>query len=89
MDYGPPANAIDLGKNKRAFQWMRRSTMMTPMVANTQYSGLGSPWITSNTTITGGQTFTSECIYTLTASWDVENERWMVDGYRQPQFMCE
>lgn len=88
LDYGPPANAIDLGPNRRAFQWVRSYSGTTPVVANTQYSGTGSPWVTTNTVITGGQTFTRDCLYTFTATWDAQGSRWMVDDYRLPEFMC-
>ena len=88
LDYGPPANAVDLGENKRAFQWAMRSTFVTPVTATTNAYG-SSSWITSNTMITGGQPVTSECLYTLTATWNTEQKQWYVDGYRQPRMACE
>lgn len=88
LDYGPPVNAIDLEPGRRAFQWVRSYSGSTPMVATTSYSGVGSPWVTSNTVITGGNPAVRDCLYTFTATWDAKGSRWMVDDYRLPEFMC-
>src|SRR3546814_17419814 len=71
LDYGPPANAIDLGGDKRAFQWVMNSRYTTPVTATTTGSvnSYGpTAWVNTNTTVTGGQTINSSCIYTLIRS---------------------
>lgn len=92
LDYGPPSNAIDMGDNERAFQWVMNSSFTTPITATTTGSvntyGPNS-WINSNTTVTGGQTINSSCVYTLMARWNEHSESWIVTGYREPRFMCE
>src|SRR3546814_10017838 len=58
LDYGPPANAIDLGGDKRAFQWVMNSRYTTPVTATTTGSvnSYGpTAWVNTNTTVTGGQ----------------------------------
>ena len=96
LRYGPPANAIDLGRGKRAFQWIMNSSYTTPTyVSTTSYgSAYGSrynatAWVNSYSTITGGQTINSRCIYTLITKWDKSRNAWIVTGYQQPGIGCE
>lgn len=92
LDYGPPSNAIDMGDNERAFQWVMNSSFTTPVTTTTTGSvtsyGPGS-WINTNTTVTGGETVNSSCIYTLMARWNERSESWIVTGFRKPRFTCE
>lgn len=92
LDYGPPSNAFDMGDGRRAFQWVRGSSYTTPAYANTTGSvntyGPTS-WVNSNTTITGGQTVNSRCLYTMFARWDEERKGWILTDFKKPTFMCE
>jgi len=44
IDYGPPANAFDLGNGTRAFQWVKNSSYTTPtyISSNSYGSGYGN-----------------------------------------------
>jgi hypothetical protein len=92
LDYGPPANAFDMGDGRRAFQWVIGSSYTTPVTATTTGSvnTYGSTsWVNSNTTITGGQTINSECVYTLFGRWNEERNGWLITDFKKPNFMCE
>lgn len=92
LDYGPPANAIDMGNGKRAFQWVMDSSYTTPTTATTigAVNTYGSStWVSSNTTIYGGQTINSRCIYTMFANWSDDSNGWGITGFKSPDFMCE
>jgi len=92
VDYGPPANAFDMGDGRRAFQWSMTSTSTAPtMVRN---SGTAVPlgnsvWWTQNTQISGGGTATTECLYTLYARWDQQTMVWRVEAFEKPRLFCE
>lgn len=92
LDYGTPANAFDMGDGRRVFQWVMGSSYTTPVTATTTGSvntyGPTS-WVKSNTTITGGKTINSKCIYTLFSRWNEEPSGWVVTGFKKPNFMCE
>jgi len=90
--YGPPQNAFDMGDGRRAFQWSMTSSYTTPtQVTNTgnAYPIGNTVWWTQNTQISGGQTFNSECIYTLYGSWDDSASVWRVTGFEKPDWTCE
>lgn len=92
LDYGPPANAFDMGDGRRAFQWVMQSSYTTPVTANTNgtVSTYGSTsWVNSNTTISGGQTINSACAYTLFAVWNASTNSWVVTDFNKPKLMCE
>ena len=92
LDYGPASNALDLGENKRAFQWVIGRSVTVPLTATTtgQVTSSGNTsWLNSNTTLTGGQTINSECLYTLIASWNETTQSWIVTEFRKPKFSCE
>lgn len=92
LDYGPPANAFDMGDGRRAFQWVMNSSYTTPVTATTtgSVSNTGySSWVNTNTTITGGHTVNSKCIYTLFGRWDEISESWIIKDFKKPKFMCE
>ena len=92
LDYGPATNALDLGQNKRAFQWVMDRSVTIPLTATTagQVTNYGNTsWLNSNTTLTGGQTINSECLYTLIASWNETMESWIVTEFRKPKLSCE
>ena len=92
VDYGPPSNAFDMGDGRRAFQWVIGSSYTTPTNATTTGSvnTYGSTsWVNSNTTITGGQTVNSSCIYTLFARWNERTSGWVVTEFKKPKIICE
>ena len=92
LDYGPPANAFDMGDGRRAFQWVKGSAYTTPTYATTNAvaSGAGrNAWVTSNTQISGGQTITSRCVYTLFAEWNESRQGWKVVSFNKPATLCE
>lgn len=90
VKYGSPSNAFDMGDGRRAFQWtMRRNYTAPTLVSNrgSAYPIGNNVWWTQNTTITGGQTSTSECNYTMYGRWN--GSAWMIEGFEKPRFMCE
>jgi hypothetical protein len=104
IDYGPPANAFDMGNGVRVFQWINQTSYTTPqyitthsyIYGNSNTYGKGgysssymSGWINSNTQITGGQTINSTCIYTFFTKWNKIKKAWIVTGFKQPSLMCE
>lgn len=92
IDYGPPANAFDMGDGRRAFQWVIDNSYTTPVTATTasNVNTYGpTSWVQSNTTITGGQTINSKCIYTLFGRWNENLKGWFVTDFRKPNLMCE
>ena len=92
LDYGPPANAFDMGDGRRAFQWAIGSSYTTPTYATTTSSVSSAghqAWVNSNTQVTGGQTVTATCVYTLFATWDDARKGWTVVGFNKPKIMCE
>ena len=56
---------------------------------NVQHSNQQSAWVSSNTTISGGQTISGTCIYSLFGSWDEARKTWVIVGHQKPRFMCE
>jgi len=84
---GPPVNAMDMGDGRRAFQWTENESFTTPTNAYTTGTA-NSGWYSANTTITGGQTFTQTCLYTLYARWDDARKGWVVDSFEKPAWDC-
>lgn len=77
LDYGPPANAFDMGDGRRAFQWVMQNSYSTPTTASStaRVNNYGySTWVTTNTTITEGRTVNSKCVYTLFGRWSEERK---------------
>jgi len=92
LDYGPPANAFDMSDGRRAFQWAMQQSYTAPVSATTtSYVNSSGPtaWVSSNTTIHGGQTINSHCIYTIFGRWDEANKGWTITGYKKPKILCE
>lgn len=92
LDYGPPANAMDMGDGRRAFQWVMNQSYTMPSYATTSgtVNQVGSSaWVNSNTTITGGQTINSSCVYTMFANWDDGISGWRVVDFKKPKISCE
>jgi hypothetical protein len=57
LDYGPPANAFDMGDGRRAFQWVLESSYTTPT------------YVTTTGTVTGTTTGTAMGIAPGTATY--------------------
>ena len=92
LEYGPPANAFDMGDGRRAFQWAINSSYTTPSYATTTgtVNTVGaSSWVNSNTVIHGGQTVNSKCIYTMFGTWSESRKGWDIVGFKQPRLDCE
>ncbi len=96
LDYGPPANAFDMPDKTRVFQWMMNQSYTTPIYVNTYGSAtamgtgnIANGWMNSNSTITGGQTFTSTCVYSLFTKWNKKESTWYVTGFKKPDLSCE
>ena len=87
LDYGPPANAFDVSDEKRVFQWIKTTSVTTPVYATTTgYAYQG--WVNTNTQIHGGQTNTFECVYSMYARWNDNRESWIISGFKEPDFWC-
>jgi hypothetical protein len=92
LDYGPPENAFDMQDGTRAFQWIMRKSGSTPTTVHTTgtISGSGtSAWVSTNSTIIGGRTIESSCVYTLFARWSAGTKGWVVESFHKPKFICE
>lgn len=92
LDYGPPENAFDMPDGTRAFQWIMRKSGSTPATVHTTgtiYGSGPSAWFSTNSTITGGRTIDSKCVYTLFARWSEVAKGWTVESFHKPKFMCE
>lgn len=92
VKYGPPINAFDMGDGRRAFQWSMDRSYTAPVTA-TNYGtaaiyGTSAVW-TQNTQISGGQTVSGRCIYTLYGRWSDSARAWMVSGFEKPPYACE
>lgn len=92
FSYGKPSNVFNIGKGKRAFQWNKNSTYVTPTYTNTSgyLSRYGSvATYNAYTTTTGGQVIHSSCVYTLFSTWSSKKKAWVVTGFQKPNFACE
>lgn len=96
LDYGPPVNAFDMPDKSRVFQWSMTQSYTTPIQVSTYGTGtavgtgnFATGWMNNNSIITGGQTFTDTCIYSLFTKWNKEEKTWYVTGFKPPNIMCE
>jgi len=92
VDYGPPTNAFDMGDGRRAFQWEQGRSRTSP--TNVSTTGTvdvhgNSAWINSNSTITGGNTTYSKCVYTMFANWNSVANGWYVINFKEPSLRCQ
>ena len=88
LDYGRPTNVFDLGPDRRAFQWQRDYSGVVPITTPTTSTIYGSGgWASVTTNTTTYSPYSQSCLYTLTATRSGDD--WIVDGYREPTFMCE
>lgn len=87
LDYGPPTNIVELDDGRRGYQWQINSSGVIPMTmpsSSTVYSG--GQMAVVNTQSTTYLPYSSECLYTLTAT--KQGKSYVVDGFRQPSFDC-
>lgn len=88
LDYGKPANVIDLGDNRRAFQWSIDQSGVMPITTPSTGTIYGSGgWAQVTTTSTTYVPYSQNCLYTLTAT--KSGNDWIVDGFRKPTLACE
>lgn len=88
---GEPANVIDMGDGRRAFQWAVDQSYTTPVMANSYgtASAYGnSAYYTNSTMVSGGNTSRWTCLYTLYARWDDSRQGWIVEGFEKPSWNC-
>jgi hypothetical protein len=85
---GPPANQIDLGGGTRAFQWRKISVDTTPMSAVTTSENDRKGRKTTETQFVGGQQTVTDCLYTFIATWNPQQNSWIVSAIRQPSLDC-
>jgi hypothetical protein len=88
LNYGPPANEIDLGDGTHAFQWTKISVDTTPMSAVTTTEKDRKGRKTTQTQFIGGEQSVTRCLYTFIAAWNPHVNGWIVTGFRQPSFDC-
>jgi hypothetical protein len=88
LNYGPPANEIDLGDGTHAFQWTKISVDTTPMSAVTTTEKDRKGRKTTQTQFIGGEQSVTRCLYTFIAAWNPHANGWIVTGFRQPSFDC-
>jgi hypothetical protein len=95
LEIGPPINTIDFDDGRRAFQWSVTSSYTSPVHAHTTTTTPaaigGSPTLpaTSTTTVTGGHTSLSTCLYTVFAVRDESKSAWIVVDFKKPSWDCE
>lgn len=88
MDMGKPTNIIDLGNNRRAFQWQKVSSGVMPITTPAYGTIHGSNgWANLTATTTNYVPYATDCLYTVTATR--KGSDWVVDGFRKPSFECE
>lgn len=88
LDYGPPVNVLDLSDGRRAYQWRATNSGVLPMSSPSTATVYGSGgYATAYGTTTTYVPYSQDCLYTLTATR--QGGQWIVEGYRQPNLMCE
>lgn len=87
LDYGPPTNVVELENGRRAYQWAIDSSGYIPITTPSTGTIYGSGgYATVTTTSTSYVPYSDRCIYTLIAV--EQQDRWIVESYRDPSFMC-
>lgn len=88
---GAPANVMDMGDGRRAFQWAINEGYTAPTVATSYGSANAygnSAYYTNSTVVSGGQTSVWTCVYTLYGRWDDSRQGWIVEGFEKPTWNC-
>jgi hypothetical protein len=87
--YGPPTREIEMPGGAKAFQWERTATSTTPVSARTmEKEGRDKGSKITQTTVSGGQTTTTRCLYTFVADWTPPLNAWIVTSFNQPSYDC-
>lgn len=87
LDYGPPANAFDMGDGRRAFTWIRRSGFVIPGSSFTTGDVRGG-FFSATTIGSPAMMGTSECAYSVFAVRDGTADTptsWKIVGYQPPK----
>lgn len=89
MNNGPPTNIIEMGKDKRIYQWSFDQSYSVP--ARTSYYGgyeMGNGYIVDNrqAVTTGGYSRSYRCLYNIFT--EREGDRWIITDYQIPQNGC-
>lgn len=88
LDYGPPANIVDLSDGQRAFQWQIESSGVVPISSPSTSTIYGSGgFATVSTTTTNYLPYSNSCLYTLLAR--PSGDDFVVTGFRKPRLGCE
>jgi len=87
LDYGPPANVMDLPDGTRAFQWSMTSSGVIPTTTTYNATAYGNT-VVGSTTTTGGGVYSQQCVYTLIGVKNT-NKSYTITGYRKPTMMCD
>jgi hypothetical protein len=83
VKYGAPHASFQMPDGRQAFQWRTSNTYVTPM--NTTVTAYGN---TAYAQTTGGQAFSSNCVYTLYGKPNKQNSFTIV-GFEKPTLDCE
>ena len=86
IDYGPPANVVDMGPGRKAYQWRKVNTSMVPGTSTEEMrrTRYGRSY---QTVETPGYVQETECFYTFYAQFSYG--RWYVTDFRKPKLECE
>lgn len=83
LDYGPPANVMELPDGRVAFQWTEEQSYTSPTTTNVY--GYGNY---ATATTYGGTTSNWNCVYTFFAKPNPQGSHTVI-GIKQPDLMCE
>jgi hypothetical protein len=90
--YGFPAGAYDVEKNKRAFVWQMNKGVVIPGSSFTSGTVIGNQMF-ANTYTSPGYATSSTCVYVLYAEKtrnDIEGPAaWTIVGFEKPKMLCE
>lgn len=90
--YGFPAGAYDVEKNKRAFVWQMNNSVVIPGSSFTSGTVIGNQMF-ANTYTSPGYASSSTCAYVLYAEKtrnDIEGPAaWTIVGFEKPKMSCE
>lgn len=87
LDYGPPVNFLDVGPDRRAFQWQIDSSGVMPVTSQSTGNIFGPGGYASyGGTTTSYVPYQQSCLYTMMASWSGND--WIIDSFRQPRLGC-
>jgi hypothetical protein len=88
LEYGPPANQIDLGNGQRAYQWQKVSLDTSPATAVTTTDTDKKGRKVQQTQFVGGSQDVTTCLYTFLTTWNAGRNGWIVTGIKEPSISC-